>query len=579
MSPVDAPGRTGANLLARLLDPTNPSALHFLRDDDPTQERRVLRVPELASRVRGAAAELRRRGVKAGDAVAICAGTEPGFVAWLLGAMWIGAIPVPLPSMGQVRRGPYAVERLRGVLEDAEPVTVLADLATGPWLDRVRWRGRGTSVIRADEPPAAAEGPAAAPDEPMTVAFVQYTSGSTGTPKGVVVTRGNLRANVDAIGRGVRVGPGDRVLVWVPLHHDMGLVVVFLALYHGIDLYLFSPRGFLGRPVSWLRAIAAHRATLTTAPHFAYGLCAHKVAEADLAGLDLSSLRLALDGAEPVRAGDVQLFIDRYRAHGFDPGAYHPVYGLAEATLAVTFPEPGEGAFVDRVGRRGVAAGEAVPAVRDDPDAVEFVSVGRPLSGHAVEIRDPATGDRLQERRVGAVWIDGPSVSPRYFRARAREGERAGPLLTGDLGYLAEGRLYLVDRLKDLIVRAGAKYAPADFESCVESIDGVRRGRVIAFGVPRVELGTEGVVVAAEVRPNRPRAAIADEARRAVQRTFGIALDDVVLLAPGSLPLTINGKLMRHRARAAYQAGRLGAGRSFAGWLRSLLGRGGRTRG
>jgi acyl-CoA synthetase (AMP-forming)/AMP-acid ligase II len=494
--------------------------LHFLDDRKPSVIVHRLDRDAIARTAAASARTLEAMGVRDGDRVLIALGTSPAFVGWVLGAMSIGAVPVPVPPAA---RG-AGTERFARVLSDARPralVTGDAQQIIGEPCDRAS----------------------------RDVAFVQYTAGSTSSPKGVVVTFDNLSANLDAIGRAVRVSPNDRIVSWLPLHHDMGLVGALLfALHFDVPLFLFSPIGFVFRPVSWLEAISAHRATLSPAPHFAYSVCAHKLRDDALAGLDLSSWRLALDGAEPIRADNARAFIARFAPYGFAPSAYHPVYGLAEATLAVAMPDVGEGLRAERVSRSELARGRAISSYED---AIDVVAVGRPLAGLSIEIRSPE-GMVLPDRQLGEICVRGTSVTPRYLGDTGPDRDR---LMTGDLGYLDDGVLYVADRLKDIIIHAGLNVYPAALEAAAGDVPGVRKGRVVAFGVTEPAQGTEGVVVAAEV--HRGQRDLAARIRAAVERQTGIVLREVVLLDPGTLPLTTSGKLMRSRVRERFEANEL----------------------
>ncbi len=542
--------------------------VHFLSDRDPRVTQHVLDRAAVRAAVCACAAMLREEGIERGDRVVLTATTKPSFVGWLLGSMAIGAVPVPVPSPTSAAGG-AGIERFERVIAHARPRAVIGEERA---IAVARAMGADAALVAGSRPPPALEADAVPlfpePDADAP-AFVQYTAGSTAAPKGVVVTTANLRANLEAIGRAVVVRDDDRIVSWLPLYHDMGLVGALLfGLYWDVPLYLSSPVGFVLRPLSWLEAIAAHRGTLSPAPHFAYSLCARKLSREATSGLDLSSWRLALDGAEPVRAENARAFIARFEENGFRPAAYHPVYGLSEATLAVTFPALGEGLRVDRVAREALARGRA-DVTETDADAVEIVSVGRPLEGTSLEIRAVGAGALLPERRLGEIWVRGLALSPRYV---GEEGAARTVLRTGDMGYIADGALFVADRCKDLVIQGGANVYPSDVEAAAADVIGVRTGRVVCFGVARRETGTEDVLVAAEVKTgtrDAERAALPGRLRAHVHERTGVVLAEVVLLDPGSLPLTTSGKLMRRRVRDAYVSGTL-TKRGLRRWLALL---------
>ena len=520
--------------------------------------------------VRGAgtcANALESAGLCRGDRVLLCLPTGRAFLDSFLGASILGAVPVPLPSLEGFARPAAFINRLTSVVHDAAPSAVLADRRTAAHL---RESGLLDPALPVIEPRTLerARAPEARPATGDETALIQYTSGSTGTPRGVVITAANLEANVDSMGSALELGETDRVVSWLPLYHDMGLIGGLLApIAYGAACWLLSPLEFMLRPASWVQAISESRATLTVAPNFAYGLVARKVADEDLRGLDLSSLRAAINGAEPVDPATAEAFCARLAPLGFRRTSYFPVYGLAESTLSVAFPPLGRGVKIDHVRRQDLAKGEAVPA-REGPGSMPVVSVGMPIAGHEVSIVGP-DHTPLPERKLGEIWVRGPSVSPWYFEQHHAQRERRTALRTGDVGYLAGGELYVVDRLKDLVLVAGRSYSPSDIERAAERVEGVRAGRSVAFGVGDPELGTESLVVLAEVQP---RAAgelqqLAEAVRVSVSEQIGLSPKDVRLLKPASLARTSSGKLMRRDARDRYLAGAL------AGFdaLRSML--------
>ncbi len=514
------------------------------------------------------AAALQHKRLRRGDRVLLCVPTGHSFLYGFLGASLIGAVPVPLPSLEGFARPAAFVKRLVSVVRDAAPSAVFADRRTAAYLRDSGLLDPKMPLIepRALEPDGAAPHPdPASRDEP---AVIQYTSGSTGTPRGVVITAANLAANVDAMAKALDLGESDRVVSWLPLYHDMGLIGGLLApIAHGAACWLLSPLEFMLRPASWMQAVSEARATLTVAPNFAYGLVARKVTDDDLKGLDLSTLRAAINGAEPVDPVIADEFCRRLAPCGFKRTSYFPVYGLAESTLSVAFPPLGRGLKIDNVLRQELAEGRAVPAPRG-PGTLPLVSVGTAIDGHEITIVGP-DHVQLPERRLGQIWVRGPSISPWYFEHHQPVPERRTSLRTGDVGYLADGELYVVDRLKDLVIVAGRSYSPSDIERVAEAVDGVRSGRSVAFGIPDQELGTESLVVVAEVQPRTPGELedLAERVRTEVAEQIGLVPADVRLLKPGSLSRTSSGKLMRRDARDRYLSGELAGAEA----LRAML--------
>ena len=549
------PDSITARLLARATREPDRPAVHLLgsvargrfRDEPVT-------LGEWSRGAGNCAAALVASGLRRGDRVLLCVPTGRAFLDGFLGASLIGAVPVPLPSLDGFARPTAFVNRLASVVRDAAPSAVFADRRTAAHLRRSGLLDQGLPVIepRSLAHCAAPEARPATGDEP---ALIQYTSGSTGTPRGVVITAANLAANVDAVGKALNVDHRDRMVSWLPLYHDMGLIGGLLApVTHGVVCWLLSPLEFMLRPASWMEAVSEARATVTVAPNFAYGLVARKVADEDLKNLDLSSLRAAMNGAEPVDPAVAEAFCDRLAPMGFRRSSYLPVYGLAECTLAAAFPPLGRGVKVDHVLRDELANGIAA-AAPPGPATIPVVSLGPPIDGHEITIVS-VTPDHtpLPERRLGQIWIRGPSVSPWYYEQHHLHRERRTSLRTGDVGYLADGELYVVDRLKDLVIVAGRSYSPSDIERAAEQVDGVRTGRSVAFGITNIELGTESLVVLAEVQPRSPAELLelADAVRATVAEHIGLSPKEVRLLKPGSLARTSSGKLMRRDARDRY---------------------------
>jgi len=418
------------------------------------------------------------------------------------------------------------------------------------------------------------------------IAFLQYTSGSTGDPKGVTLTHANLLANLRAIVAAVDMNPADRAVSWLPLYHDMGLIGAWMGpMYAGAPLALMSPLAFLSRPERWLWAIHEHRGTVTAAPNFAYELCVRKVPEERIDGLDLSSMRYMLNGAEPVNPSTLERFAARFEKYGFDRRAIMPVYGLAENSVAVSFTPPMRGWRVDWLDRAALENdGRAVPVAApaaasaskngDAPGAdsgvVGFVSAGFPIAGNEVRIVDD-TGADVPERVEGRLWFRSPSSTSGYYRnaaataAMMREG---GWLDSGDRAYFADREIFITGRAKDIIIKAGRNLYPHEIEELAAAAPGVRKGCVVAFGVVDESSGTERLVIVAETAEREPakREEIAAGIRERVAEGVGLPPDDVEMVAAGAVPKTSSGKLRREATKALFREGRLHQGRPPA-WL------------
>jgi acyl-CoA synthetase (AMP-forming)/AMP-acid ligase II len=489
----------------------------------------------LWGRSSGAAEALFERGIRQGDRVCLSIAEPRLFVPWFLGTLMLGAIAVPVPGPSRWLTPRSLGERLQGIVKDAEPRLLLTDSPDeiGAFLGSDR-----TPIEKAHlpEPCRSTFGPFPTSGQP---AFLQYTSGSTGNPKGVIVTHGNLDASCRAMASAAGFRAGDAMFSWLPLYHDMGLVGgVLVFLHQGLSTIVTRTASFITRPDSWLRGISKFRATVSVAPPFAYDLCAERVRADRLAGVDLSSWRLAFVGAEPIAAAVLTAFAERFESLGFRKEALFPVYGLAEATLGVTFPVPGASlalrAFQSGAGRRYVGNGTALP-------------------GHEVTIRDCESGALQPEGAVGEVCVTGPSVSVGYWKRPARDPKT--PLRTGDLGCFLDGQLFVVDRIKDLIIIAGQNYAPSDLERSLGRLDGLRQGRIVAFSLPAAP--TETLHVVAELRrgfkgsPKELGARVADT----LLGEFGLRLTSCALVPSGTLEQTTSGKLRRHSARERFLSG------------------------
>ncbi len=508
-------------------------------------------------------AGLLQRGITPGDAIGLMLRTEAAFFPTFFGVLAAGGVPVPIyPPWRADRLEEYARRQVR-ILQNAQ-ARMLVTFEDARGLAGLLGR-RAPSLHEVTTPdslaaPGAAVTPRQAPDD---AALIQYTSGSTGDPKGVLLTHDNILANIRALGRALDLRSDDVGVSWLPLYHDMGLIGSWLAsLYHGLPIVIMAPTTFLARPARWLHAIAAHRGTVSPAPNFAFDLCAKRIRDEEMAGVDLSTWRLALNGAEPVSPETIERFTGRFRAWGFRPEAMSPGYGLAESAVALTLSPPGRGPRVDAVDRAVFERDRrARPGTADDAWPIRFVSCGLPLPDHEVRIVDGA-GRPLDERVEGRIEFRGPSVTSGYFRnpEATRAAVRGGWFDSGDLGYRADGELFVTGRQKDIIIKAGRNLYPQEIEELVGDLPGIRKGSVAAFGVTDPAVGTERLVVVAESErtqtgtPERLRADVVDR----MVTALGIPADTVVIVAPDTVLKTPSGKIRHAAMRDAYVTGALG---------------------
>jgi fatty-acyl-CoA synthase len=561
--------------------------VHLLitEDDEHGEHHFTLTFGELFTAAQKCAEELARRGVPAGGRVSLMLPTSRQFFICYTGILLAGAIPVPIyPPFRADRIEEYAA-RQSAILNNAEVCLLLtfrrAEAVAKLLKPRVKSLlgvvdARKLLEAAEKEPPPA---PGALPTfltgirmrKGSDIALLQYTSGSTGNPKGVVLTHANLLANMRALAEAVQLGPADVGVTWLPLYHDMGLIGAWLTLLlHGVPVVVMSPLAFLTRPERWLHAFSKHKGTIAAAPNFAYELCVRKVSDKAMEGIDLSSWRRALNGAEPVNPETLERFAQRFAKFGFRRESLLPVYGLAEASLGVTVPPLDRGPLVDCVQRDTFTTeGRAVPASPGEEGSISFVSSGKPLTGHDVLIVD-AEGNELPDRMEGFLWFRGPSATSGYYsnpEATAQLFPR-GPvtppdeypwLNSGDRAYRADGEIYVTGRVKDIIIKGGRNLYPHEVEELTSSVEGIRKGCVVAFGLKDEDSGTEKLVIVAESREKQAasRAAIAAKITDQVSRGLGLPPDRVELIPPGSIPKTSSGKLRRDETKQLYLAGTL----------------------
>lgn len=489
------------------------------------------------------------------------------FVSAFLGCLYAGVVAVPAP----VPHGPQGTERVAGVLADSGARLVL----TAPVLTEVvaQWvRANGPSDTVAVVGTDGDLGDEADWRMPRidggTVAYLQYTSGSTSAPKGVIITHANLMHNEQMIASATGTRDGATGVIWLPHFHDMGLVGILQALYAGANLVYMSPTAFLKRPVRWLELVSRYRAEFTVAPNFAYDLIVRRVSEAEAAVLDLSSLRAAMNGAEPIRSRTLAAMTERFAAAGFRVESFIPAYGMAEATLMVTaIPVDAAPRYLD-VDPVALERHHVVPSV--DHDAVRLVSSGTP-HGADVVIVDADTREELPDDRVGEIWVRGRSIATGYFgraeetaaRFGARTATGAGPFLrTGDLGLTNHGHLFVTGRLDDLLIVNGRNVYPQDVEEVVGQVHPALAGTAgVAVSVDCDH--RERVVVIQGVRENLldglSPADLTTQVRAAVVRAFDLPAPDVVLVDRRGVHRTTSGKVQRRSMRKSFLENRISA--------------------
>jgi len=522
----------------------------------------VLPYRDLKDQARSLARRMIRAGLRRGERIAIIAESTADFVRTFWASQYAGLIPVPLPTPAAFAGRVNYIDHIHPMMEAARPMAVIAP---GIFLEYARQAGArldvglvGTVDDLNQMPEADADLAAA---EPEDVCYLQFSSGSTRAPTGVAVTHRALLANARGISRdALRVTESDRCTSWLPFYHDMGLVGFFLMpLTSQISTDYLAPDEFARRPLVWPTLISRNGGTISFSPSFGYDLSARRALNADLGHLDLSRWRVAGIGGDQIRPGILARFTDTFGRCGFRKEAFVASYGMAEATLGMSFAPLDRGIEVDRVDLgRLRREGRAVPA--DGENVRDLVICGKPLPHHELQVRD-AEGSVLAERQVGHIVFRGPSVMTEYFR-RTEETARVlsadGWLDTGDMGYLVGDSIVVAGRSKDLIIVNGRNVWPEDLEMALENhIDGVRRGDVVAFSVDGGD--AERVVVLVQCRTSDPlmREAQRKAVAAVILSTAGLNCA-VVLVSHNALPRTSSGKMSRTKARDMYLASLLG---------------------
>ncbi|RDV38400.1 hypothetical protein DV096_06160 [Bradymonadaceae bacterium TMQ3] len=559
----------------------SPARGIYMRDERGAQEFRTY--SQLLAGARRVGHALKERGVAPGERVLVAQPTCFDALISFFGVCALGAVPVPLPWPREIDafKGLTNLMRWRRIARryDAR-VLLCADLGVraesgwpGVWPPYPLEHVLDPQRLLAGQP-AHVDFQAFEP-QPDDVAYIQSTSGTTGAPRGVMLTHAGLRTSLEAIGRRIEASSEDVQVSWLPLDNIMGLVgAVFFAMHWDIRLVLMPPERFLAQPEDWFWAIHDHRATLSLAPNFAYNYCVRRCQNSALEGLDLSSWRIAMNGSEPVRAQHMHRFRERFKAFGLQNWAQMPVYGMSEATLGIAFHPAGQPPRIDGINRRTLEwdrRAEPLPeAGAPSPyERMHVVSVGRPLDPVEICVIDEQ-GNELPERCLGEVAMKGPTVMAGYVDATKREASdvqptrlRDGWLLTGDLGYVADGDLFYVSRRSDCIEAAGGKRLifPEEVELFVDSVDGVRSGSTAIFSDP--DHGDEDrLVVAFEVQTGADAGELDDRINALLAAHLDVHPVRLMHLPPRSVPKTASGKVRRQLCARLYADNLLGRRRS-----------------
>ena len=517
---------------------------------------------ELAADARRHAAHFIAEGVQPGDRIALIAETGAGFAAAFFGAIYAGALPVPLPLPTSFGGREAYVDQIRVQLTSCDPLILLSppglhdivkDAATGlcaahDWDEWFSGEAPDVTLPKA---------------KPTDIAYLQYSSGSTRFPHGVAVTHEALLANLSAHATCTHAAEGDRVVSWLPWYHDMGLVGCMLApMSNQVSVDYLATEDFARRPLSWLTLISRNpHNTLSYSPTFGYDICARRISPSIPVAerYDLSRWRVAGNGADMIRPEVMQAFVDTFAPAGFKASAFLPSYGLAEATLAVTIMPVGEGIQCDLIDERTLSGATEPRADHRLPTRYRaIVNCGKAVPGLTIEVRDE-NGKLLPDRKIGRIFVKGLGIMAGYFRDPEATAAcmKDGWLDTGDMAYMKDGSLYIVGRAKDMIIINGKNHWPQDIEWAIEQLPGFKAGDIAAFSVTTPS-GEEAPAVLVQCRTscNDERIKLRDAIKTKVKAITGMSCV-VELVPPRTLPRTSSGKLSRSKARLQYLSGEI----------------------
>lgn len=509
---------------------------------------------ELGAHAGAVAAMLRSDGVRHGDRVALLGSTSPELLIALWAVWCAGAVPVVLsPPRGRADAATYPMELQRRLAQADAWGLIVSDLYASMLMGQL---GEGRVLLTSELPTKAEADFDPAVCTESDIALLQFTSGTTALSRAVALTHRQVLSNVSSFSDAMGLSNEDRGVSWLPLYHDMGMLMQILSVVGPGDLMLLAPEDFARRPGLWLDAISRFRATLTVGPNMGYAL-----ATTDLRlrprELNLSCLRVAGNGAEPIDAAVLAAFAAQAEPYGFAASTFSPMYGLAEATLAVTLTPAEQHPTELWVMRESMDPDSTAVVVEPEtPGARHLLACGYPAPGVEVELRDSAGAVALSDRQVGEIWVRSPAVMSGYWRdaAASKQALVDGWLRTGDLGFRYENQLVVCGRIKDMIVVGGQNLYPEDYEQLAAAQPGVRGSNVVAFGL----LESERMVVVAETPHwGEPAQKVARELMMMFTAQLSYAPQEVVLVAPGTLPKTSSGKLQRRTCRELYASGTL----------------------
>ncbi|HRZ26439.1 MAG TPA: fatty acyl-AMP ligase [Spirochaetota bacterium] len=535
----------------------------FLIFMDMKNHEKKISAAEVVARSEMTAQYLMAQGLRKDDKVVIMLPTGEEFVYVYFGTLMAGGVPVPVSQPAGTSNLEKYLGNLKHIIVDCEgKFFITYDKMKMIIGSMVGITSLGTHFLFTNEIFGHAHQTGEKFPLPEIgsedIALIQYTSGTTGHPKGVLLSHKNLIHNIHGIGVASAMADGDVGISWLPLYHDMGLIGgLFTTMYWNMPIVLMKPEAFLFRPQWWMENIGRYKVTMGVAPNFGYHYCVTRISDEDLHRIDLRTWRLALNGAEPIDRITLQKFIDKFRACGLRDNLFLPVYGMAENSLAATFPALDNTTVVRRFDRQMLEEEHLAldSDSEDSKDFIDLVAVGYPLLGQEIRIADEK-GNTMFERQVGEILVKSQSLTIGYYKNTEATNNtiRNGWLYTGDLGFILDGMLFISGRKKEMIIKRGKNIYPYDVERIAATVEGVRLGSCAAFAIENQEEGTEDLVLVCEsvIRDKEKiedlRKAISGE----IMARLGFRPDDIRIVPKGTVPKTTSGKLQRVLCKKIY---------------------------